>query len=110
MTSSYSAISLVFVTCFAIALAQPNTCSQCWNIGSTECCNAKVVPCPTDKCLAIYEYCVVDGVIYQTISKRCGDEASCGICFSVTTERGITARAATECGTGANSNADLTYK
>ncbi|XP_069804308.1 phospholipase A2 inhibitor PIP-like isoform X1 [Dendropsophus ebraccatus] len=108
MKSSYICSLFVFGT--LIASAQSSTCSKCWAVGDTECCGDKTIECPGSSCMTISEYCILGDKESRTIRRTCGDNTTCGICFSVTTNKGLTVLASSQCGTGDKSNADLNYQ
>nr|UGY75775.1 sodefrin precursor-like factor A [Plectrohyla sagorum] len=108
MKSSY--VLFFFVLVNLIASAQSTTCDRCWNVGDTECCGDKTIECPNSSCMTISENCVLGGKEYSTVRKTCGDNTTCGLCFSVSTNQGLTVLASTQCGEGDKSNADLDYK
>nr|UGY75778.1 sodefrin precursor-like factor A [Plectrohyla matudai] len=105
MKSSFVLFLLVLVA--LVASAQSTTCDRCWNVGDTECCGDKTIECPNSSCMTISENCVLNGKIYKSVRKTCGDNTTCDTCVSVTTGQGISIQASTRC---AKSSADLDYK
>nr|QDH44592.1 sodefrin precursor-like factor F [Boana cinerascens] len=108
MKSSY--IRILFVVVALIYSVQSNDCSKCWNVGETKCCGNQTMTCPESSCMTISERCTVDGIEHKTVRKTCGDNTTCGSCFSISTNQGLTLRTSTQCRKGYKSNANLNYK
>ncbi|XP_077312196.1 phospholipase A2 inhibitor gamma subunit B-like [Lithobates pipiens] len=99
----------LILSCLVITGQLTTTCNQCWNVGSTECCDERKFQCDGSDCMTSSEYCRIGGVDYRTILKGCSYEQLCDKCFSVTTKDDFKIRVSNVCGEGDGSNAELDY-
>ncbi|XP_077311994.1 uncharacterized protein LOC143932933 [Lithobates pipiens] len=99
----------LILSCLVITGQLTTTCNQCWNIGSTKCCDERKFQCDGSDCMTSSEYCRINDVDFRTIQKGCSYEQLCDKCFSVTTKDNFVTRVSNVCGKGDGSNAKLNY-
>ncbi|KAM4652371.1 uncharacterized protein O3C94_014724 [Discoglossus pictus] len=103
---------LIVALCILLSLVSIGNCTickQCWVLHEKTCHAEQEITCSDSLCMTMSQYATIEGNIYPTIKKNCGDPLLCNKTLTVTTNSDFNIWISIQCGDTDNSNENLNF-